>query len=707
MTKKGKHKKKHIKNSSRHKVKEEHYKPVKKQSMFLWLAFVLLVTIISFSNTFDNELTNWDDDRYVNKNSVIRDISAENLKSIFWGDKRFYMGNYHPVTMLSLAIDFQLSDTQEINEDIEYKVEPFPFHLTNLLLHLITTVLVFYFVYLIASHLKSRWAFEISIIVAFLFALHPMHVESVTWISERKDVLYSAFFSGSLVSYVIYLNRNSTKYFILSLVLFILSLLSKGQAVSLALSLIGVDFVYGRKLLHKKVLLEKAPYFALALAFGIIAVIAQQEGEAIRKHEEFTLFERMIYASYGFIMYLVKLSVPQGFSAIYPYQYPSGSIPAGMYLFLLAPVAVIFVFAKAIKRNKLVAFGLFFFVVNIIFLLQLIPVGNSFMADRYVYIPSIGFFIIIGAIYAYLVKRNYRLRPLLLGILGIFIAILAYKTYQRNDVWQNSLTLWNDVIEKQSKATVAYNNRGGIKNGRNNFKGALKDYSKAIYLDSTYTHAYYNRGTVKKDWANESGKKQLFKQAINDFNTAIEQNPDLAEAYHNRGLCYDKLGYPKQALKDFNTAIEKNVDDYKIYVNRGVVKGKLGKFNEALEDFNTALSINPESPDAYSNKGLAYSNLEKYQKALKNYNRAIALKQDNENAFYNRGLLLVQMEKYEQAIDDFSSVLNINSENPSAYYQRALVYRRINQRSKACQDLQSAIKLGYSPARKLFQRYCK
>lgn len=683
------------------------FKPPGKGFIRNALILALALTAVSYSNIFNNELTNWDDDRYVNKNPYIRQITADNLQAVFFGDAKFYMGNYHPLTLLSLAVDFQLSDTQKVDKDIEYKVNPAIFHLTNLLLHMATMALVFFMTLHLLNFLKYRKSGEVALIAAVLFGVHTMHVESVTWISERKDVLHAAFFFGAILAYQHYLQKKRMSWLAGSMLLFLLSLLSKGQAVSLALILPALDWIYNRNLKSPRLWLEKLPFFALSLVFGLIAVNAQEATEAIHKDEEFSLFERMIYASYGFTMYLGKLVWPFELSAIYPYPYSSGNIPASYSLFFAIPAGYIYLLLRFIKKNPLAAFGLYFFAANIVFLLQLLPVGNAVMADRYVYIPSAGFFLIIAMLYRRISIKKPALTKMAQIALAFYIIALGVKTFQRNEVWASSMALWNDVISKKSNATVAYNNRGSLHRGQESYRKAVDDYSMAIKLDNTYAHAYYNRGTTLKDWGKEINNPDLYKKAIPDFNKALKHKPQFPEAYHNRGLCYDNLGIYDKALKDFNKAIELNIEDYKIYVNRGVVKGKTGKLQEALEDFKKALSMAPQQPDALSNMGLAYSHLQEYQKALTYYSRAIEADPSFSNAYYNRGLLHANQNRIGKAMADFTQTIRMDKKNAAAYYQRALLYRQNQKSNKACKDLQRAANLGHIAAKRLFAKTCK
>lgn len=254
---------------------------------WLWLAAIVLITFGFWFPTLRNCLVDWDDNIYILNNPYIFSLTPENIGQIF---SEYFMANYHPLTMLSYAIEYAIAGDS-----------PFIYHLTNLILHLINTVLIYFFVRnlfrIVYSNSGSRQSQTIALVTAFLFGLHPMHVESVSWVSERKDVLYGFFFLLALIKYVRYISTNRTIDYLLCVVFFVLSLLSKGMAVSLALSLVAIDFVLKRKLFSPKVLLEKVPFFILALVFGIVAILAQKSGDAIITN--LGLPDKISFASYA------------------------------------------------------------------------------------------------------------------------------------------------------------------------------------------------------------------------------------------------------------------------------------------------------------------------------------------------------------------------------------------------------------------------
>jgi len=333
--------------------------------LYLGMSAILLITFLVYLPALHNNLLNWDDNAYITDNLLIRTI---NLKDIF---SRFVMGNYHPLTILVLAVEYKL-----------FGLDAVGYHAVNISLHLINTMLVCYTVLLLSDKII------IALVAALLFGVHPLHVESVAWAAELKDLLYTLFFLASYIFYLKYIKIRQTKFLFIALLLFLLSLLSKAMAASLPAVLLLTDYFKGRKI-NVKVILEKVPFLLLAGILGIVAVFAQKG--AIQDIDIFTFPQRMVFACYGFVSYLFKTVLPVNLSAYYPYPIKSGSnIPVFFYSYLLLFIIFSFIVFHSLKHTKKLFFGIAFFAITVFLVLQLLPVGNAIMADRYSYIPTIG-----------------------------------------------------------------------------------------------------------------------------------------------------------------------------------------------------------------------------------------------------------------------------------------------------------------------------
>ncbi|MCX6258171.1 MAG: tetratricopeptide repeat protein [Bacteroidia bacterium] len=620
---------------------------------WLWLGLVILLTILAFSPVFKNEFTNWDDGGYVTENKYVHELSSQSVKAFF---TEYFVSNYQPLTMLSLAVDYSISGK-----------EPWMFHISSLLLHLLNVILVYWLVFLLFRR------FDIALIAAALFGIHTLHVESVAWISDRKDLLSTLFFMASLISYIKYIGKPGVKYYFLAILFFILSLISKATAVALPVTLVACDYFLTGKILYRKIILEKIPFFLLAIAAGVLAVYAQESSSSISGNSDFAFYDRILFACYGFTNYILKLILPLNLSAIYPFPVRiNGSIPSSFWFYPIPVIAIIGGLIMAIRKSRTITFGILFFMINIFLVLQLIPIGSAIMADRYTYLPSAGFCILVGYAYYYLADKNRNMKPVFTAIIAVYIFILSLMTLDRTKAWKDSMTLWNDVISKNDKVTIAWINRGNIKFASGNYQGAITDYDQSIMLKNDQSEAWLNRGTSRKE-----------------------------------------LGDLKGALKDYDMAIRLNPDFDKSFYNRGGVKMDMNDFEGAIADYNEAILLNPNYAEAYSNRGNAKVNLansttstQMVYGALADYNRAIELKPDYTDAYSNRGIARSILGDIAGAINDYDITLTLNPNDALALFLRGMAKAGHGRKEEGCADLFKAYNLGFSQAGEQIQKLC-
>lgn len=635
---------------------------------------VAIIGFIIYSPVLQNGFV-WDDEDYILDNPLIRSI---NIGEIF---SNYLMGNYHPLTVLVHAIEYKLFGTSESG-----------YHFVNMLIHVINSLLVFYAVYLISEK-------ELAAIVAsLLFAVHPLHVESVAWAAELKDLLYSLFFILSLIYYLCFLRDQKKKYFYLSVILFLLALLSKAMAASLPVVLLLVDYFKGRKF-NSKLITEKIPYFALAFIFGIVAILAQKESYAT-DIAVFPFFQRIFFASYGFIMYLAKLGVPFDLCAYYPYPIRQGQdIPGEFYLFPLLVIALLVFTFYSLRKTKKLFFGIGFFSITVFLVLQLLPVGGAIMADRYSYIPSIGIFYLAGEGFLWLWNRR-SLRAVTAIVAAGAVIFYSAETKARCGIWKNGMTLWNDVIDQYQTIPQAYINRGIIFASEKKYEEAMNDYNFAIRIEPRFSKAYNNRGGLLRTL-------KRYEEAITDFNKAIELQPDYVIALNNRGLLMNITQRYDQAVLDFSKAIKLKPDYTDAFHNRGVSYRNMNRFDEAINDFNKALQLNPNYFRSYSERGIVLASQGKNDEAIRDYNRAIQLNPEYANGYFNKGNLLMNLKKYNEAIGEFNKAIQVNPNLAEAYYNRGISSYNTGQNVQACNDLKKAAEFGLQYAANEYARICR
>lgn len=540
-------------------------KKAARKRIIVSILIVLCITFIAFLPSLHNSFVNWDDDIYVYSNNLIKSLSWNNVTYLFTSWFNYYL--YHPLTLVSLAVDYHF-----------FKLNPQGYHVTNLVLHLLNCVLVFWFILLLAESVKRRaessvhslsanlYPLTAAFITALLFGIHPLRVESVAWVAERKDVLYTFFFLGSLISYV-YFVAGKWKYYGLSLGLFVLSIISKPTAISLPVILVLIDYFNERKF-SKNTVIEKIPFFVVSIIIGIVTIVAQNSGKS--NYLSFTVFENILISFNGFLMYLTKTVFPVNLSCVYPYpDKVENMFPLIFYISPFIVMILVGIVLSSIKYTRKIVWGSLFFLFTIGPVLKYLPIGEGMIAERYTYVPLIGLFYLMSEGIVWINQnfkiKNQKLRNILfLVVLGLIIGTLSVLTWQRCKVWENGFTLWSDVIKNYPEYSKAYNNRGNIYLSRNEYDNAITDYNRALELNQNYAKVFNNRGNAYR-------RKKEYGKAVSDYNRALELDPNCEEAYNNRGNVYlIKEEYDK-ALADYNKALSLDPNITQIYYNRGII----------------------------------------------------------------------------------------------------------------------------------------
>ncbi len=382
----------------------------------------------------NNEFVVWDDPKYVYNNDLVMNPTFANLGLLL---KSIIVWNYHPITMFSLWFNAFL-----------FGKNPSSFIIINALIHTINAILVFKIAQKLTTNL---W---ICFFTALFWGIHPMHVESVTWVSERKDVLYTFFFFLAILSYIKFLNQNNRKYLIISILWFIFSCLSKGMAVVLPLTLLLIDYWFDKKIFtFKNLIIDKLPFWIISIIIGLITINVQGGGDlnGLLNNQslktgafivEATWLERLNFAGYGFMTYIFKLFVPIHLRHWYPFPDDRSSL-----LMILSSIGFLLVLVFTIynfRKNKSVFFGLSFFIVSIALVLQFTPVGKAVLAERYTYLAYFGLlFLIFSLLNKYLEKNIFKTSAILIAIIFSIISFKQIKT------WKNTLALWENTFQYQ------------------------------------------------------------------------------------------------------------------------------------------------------------------------------------------------------------------------------------------------------------------
>ena len=598
---------------------------------FYYALAVLGITFLSFFPSLKNDfMPTWDDEKYVTANPVIRELDEGSIRKMF---TRPVNGSYVPLPLLTFAIEYKM-----------FGNAPLPFHVTNLILHLLCTLLVFRILRLLRIDLIYA-AFG-----ALLFGIHPMHVESVAWISERKDVLYSAFYLAAIITYIRYVTESpdKSKFPLYIILLFLGSLLSKIEAVTLPLSLLLVDYILKRPF-RIKLLTEKIPYFILSILFGMLGIYiiykAGLHGADILNTVQLLSFtDRFFYGLYAITGYIFKFFVPFSQSAIYPYPALTGLTLA--WIRFINPVVIgifIFLVYRSAGKTRAVAFGTLFFLVNIFFLLQIFAVGNAFFADRYIYIPYLGLVFITVWFAGEVVRKNAARKLPVLVILSIFSAGCIVLTFARCSVWKDGVSLWSDLISQYpGRSMESYVNRGIAYTLRQDLDHAAEDYTTALAIGPVSAGVYADRGIVY-------GLKGQPELAVADFSNAVRLDPKNSKALFNRGVTYGNLGETGMAIMDFRKVVALDPLNVSAYAGLSIMMIGEKKFDSCMILAEKGLQIDPYRADLYALLGNCQIEKGDPGKSIDNFRHCLRIDDHNLDAYLGLAAAFILKDDHDNA----------------------------------------------------------
>ena len=539
---------------------------------------LILAILVAYVRIINCDFVGFDDRLYVTKNSRVQTgLAAEGL---VWAFTTFHAANWHPLTWLSHMLDCQL-----------YGLNPMGHHWTSLLLHIANTLLLFF---ILQQMTGAIWR---SAFVAALFALHPLHVESVAWVAERKDVLSTFFGLLAIIAYCRYVKQQRLFYYLLVFLLLSLGLMAKPMLVTLPLVLLILDVYPLRrfdlkdrsKALHKKLILEKIPFIILALSAAVFALLAKK-GSMLQVAQH-GFVDRLMQATYGFCFYLWKTVLPVNLSPLYLLDKAFNPLTPK---YILCALSVLGITAGLIAMSRRWPWALSSWVcygVIVFPLLGFVQSGPQIAADRYTYIACMPFGILVGAgvlrLWAAWYKGELSATVWFIAKQAIWagLLILAVLSFCQTRIWHDNRMFWNYVLEIDPANYIAYNNRGVfLKEQVGDLALALADFTTAVELNQEFVNAYYNRGLILEHQGDIAG-------AVNDYTRVIQLDPDNENAYNNRGGLFKKQGNLSGALADFNTAIRLNPSSPEGYANRGVLWQAQNDLKRALQDLNKALEV--------------------------------------------------------------------------------------------------------------------
>ncbi|MGE0566846.1 MAG: tetratricopeptide repeat protein [Bacteroidia bacterium] len=596
-----------------------------KENTFFWIS--VLGTFLIYIPTLSYPPISWDDPEMIFKN---KDVIDFNLIGFF---KNHYVGNYIPVTMLFHGVSYLL-----------FKNSILGYHVLGIVFHLLNGFLLYQLSLKLFKENK-----KLSALTAAIFLLHPIQIESIVWVSEFKTLLFSFF---SLLSINYYLNQEEDKRAIYkSFLFFVLACLSKPAAVILPLILLAID--YFKSVPFKKSLLSKLPWLLASLLFGVINIQTQTSDQFINFSHAFPFHERIINAGYAILMYLKLFLFPYPQSIIYPFPEKTILLQVIGLIGILGLLASFFLLYK--KSQKKILFVLSFFLINLILVIQLIPFGEVLYADRYMYFALIGTAWLLGLTIT-------KFEKLFIPVFALVVLACLLFTYNRNQKWESSITLYKDIIEKYPKNFLALNSLG--------VEYMMKDNSD---------------------------------QALYYLNQATDFAPFNYKGFYNKSLVYLKSNNPGKAIENLNKVL--SMYDYeKAYIARASAYYSLGKHEEAQADAKTALIKNRFNDKAYFIIGNCANDKNNLEQAISYYEKAIEL--DNRNPDYHFKLAITYGKKqdFTKCIDLLNKTLQLKPNYYEAYYWRGVA--KVNLKENPCEDFKKAAENGFSPAVEAIGKYC-
>jgi tetratricopeptide (TPR) repeat protein len=652
----------------------------------LWAVVLALVavTVLVYLPVRRYPFIGFDDPGYVTENPHV--TGGLTLDAIRWAMTSGYFANWHPLTWISHMVDVQL-----------FGMNGGAHHVTNLLLHVADTLLIF------AVFFRMTGAAGRSAVVAALFAVHPMHVESVAWVAERKDVLSTFFWLLTMMAYVGYTRAPTPRRYALVLVSFALGLMSKPMLVTLPCALLLLDVwplrraVVGEspRTVWLRLVYEKLPLFALAAASSVITYVVQRASGAVESLNALPFSVRVSNAILAYWSYLQKLAWPARLAPLYPY--PKTLYVGAVGAVLVALIVISIVVVKAARTHGYFLVGWLWFLGTLVPVIGIVQVGMQSMADRYTYVPSIGLFVMVVWGTTELLQRLRAPRATAGALSLAAIAIFAMLARQQVDHWRSSVTLWQHTVAVTEDNYLAENNLGWDLALEGRPAEAIPHYQEAIRLHPRFVGGITNMALAlvaagRNDEAIDQYERALrlapqnylvhmnlgyalsrqgrLDDAVAHFAEAIRLKPDYVEAHNGLGLTLARKGDVDGAIGRYREALRLMPTLPEAHNNLGAALASQGRLDEAIQHFSEAVRLKPAFVDAHNNLGVALSTAGKLDQAVAQFVEAIRLDPNYAKAHYGLGLALQRQGRVAEAVHEFTEVLRIRPTDDDA--RRAL-----------------------------------
>ncbi len=693
-----------------------------KRNVIVFVYFVLILsTLLVYWQVRNFDFVNYDDKVYVSENPHV--LNGLSRSGVIWAFTSCYFGYWQPLTWLSLMVDCKL-----------FGALPGRIHLVNVFLHIANTLLLFS---VLKKMTGSLWS---SAFVSAVFAIHPMHVESVAWIAERKDVLSTFFLLLTLAAYTGYTKSPTIYRYIASLVLFAFGLMAKPILVTLPFLLLLLDYWPLNRLMaqtpilgrpeaksapptHKQsiycCLLEKIPFLVLSVVSSIITFLTQKSGAIIYDTKTVPLMDRASNAFLSYARYIGKLFWPQNLAVFYPFD-------AGSFVFWQVTMSIVLLIVTSVlvirfgRNRKYLPVGWFWYIGTLVPVIGLVKFTGSSYADRFTYIPYIGLFIMLAWGLPELLSK-WRYRKIVLGMAAsMTLTALGTGAYRQVSVWKNSITLFSHAIEVTRNNASVHNYLGNSYFDLKRYQDAMESCRQAINIKPDYAEAHYYLGNACLHLGRYQDAAEAYKQAIKikpgyteahnnlgnaysnlgryqdaieAYQQAIKINPDCADAHNNLGNAYLSIGRWQDAVENYKQAIRIKPDWAKVHFNLGAAYSSIGSYQDALEIYKRVVIIDPALAEAHNGLGAAYLDLGRYQESIESLKQAIRIERNYTDAYYNLGVAFNKLGRWQESIDAFKQVIRAKPDWAEAHYNLGVAYGGIGSYQEEIESYKQAISI--------------
>ena len=654
-------------------------RPRRRPESWLIPLLIALATFLAFSPSLKNGFVDWDDDVNFLNNPFYRGLGAEQLR---WMFTAFHSGHYLPLTWLTLSVDY-----------VVWGMNPTGYHLTSLLLHVGSAIVVYFIAMRLLAVAVPPHGNEIAGIrlggafAALLFAIHPLRVESVAWVTERRDVLSALFYLLTIFAYLRYQDAGRRRWYLTALGFFAAALLSKSMAVTLPVVLLVIDACP----LKRRAWADKLPFFLLSLAASVVAFVAVRVTEALSSTALGPL-ERTAISVYALAFYLWKMALPVNLSPLY--ELPE-QIDVAAWPFLLSAAMVLAITGALLAFRHRTRAWLAVWTAYIVILLPVVGIihnGPQIAADRYTYLASVGWAILGGAGLR-LGWRAWRDRALawpaallIAGLAGAIITGLGVLTSRQAGVWHDSVKLWTHALSVRP-SSFGHSNLGAELLTQGKLDEAIEHHRKAVQIRPSLPTAHYNLGVALD-------RQGTFAEAVEEYREALRLSLSEPEAAHyNLARSLARLGRLDDAVNEYRNALRLKPSDAETHFNLALALARQGHLPEAVQQYREALRLNPRHAEAHHYVGVALARLGKTSEAIEHYREALRLKPAYGEAHSNLGVALAAGGDLGEAAEQFRQALRLNPDSAETHNNLGVALAQQGRTSEAIEHFREATRI--------------